>query len=175
MKPFKNAAVDLQSFSCVLWRCKRVNLCLILYQFHQQQMMSEKTPSTCWLKMCQQRHKNIFFFYRIRNQKSKWAKPRPPALQSVHSIQSRFVVNASLHVFCFPLSSFVCLLCWLFSLCFCSQLVICNQFIMIFFIFACAYVNPNCNADGQDGEKAGSDTWWSSHGHRPHPCSQAWA
>ena len=83
--------------------------------------------------------------------------------------------NASLHVFCLLVSAFVCLLDYFVGLCFCSQLVICYQLLMIFCNFTCLYVNPNCNADGQDGEKAGSDTWWSPHGHCPHPSSQAWA
>ena len=39
----------------------------------------------------------------------------------------------------------------------------------------CLFVNPNCDADGQDGEKAGSYARRSPHGHRPHPCSEAWA
>ena len=38
----------------------------------------------------------------------------------------------------------------------------------------CLFVNPNCDADGQDGEKAGSYARRSPHGHRPHPCSEAW-
>ena len=44
-----------------------------------------------------------------------------------------------------------------------------------FYVSACLYVELNCNADGQDGEKAGCDTWRSPHGHCPHPRSQAWA
>ena len=75
------------------------------------------------------------------------------------------------YLFVFP-SLFVCLFVYLFT-------VMCLWWTWMLFVFSFSIfilllfliVNPYNDADGQDGEKAGGDTRWSPHGHRPHPCS----